>query len=301
MRSPASSSPLAEPPPAGRPEHRPGRPHGRRGHVRQRAARGLPHPRELPARAAQRAASSSTWRTSSCGRPRSSTSWPPSSATRPATHSASSSCCRAGPTTAKTTPAASSAGWSPPTTATTGCSPRRCARAAARRTDPLYVHAKVGIVDDRWLTIGSANLNAHSLLNDTEMNVVTDDAELARDTRERLWAEHLELHLDDVRGRDAARARRRALDPDRASSSSSASARTPGHPPADRAARRLQAQRAPARPADRTGRRRLRTNQMSSRCNPPTNPGAHLGLSTQCPVRRDQPSCNPPWQRVPPR
>lgn len=70
------------------------------------------------------------------------------------------------------------------------------------RTDPLYVHAKVGIVDDRWLTVGSANLNAHSLLNDTEMNVVTDDARLARETRERLWAEHLELELDDVRGRD---------------------------------------------------------------------------------------------------
>jgi phosphatidylserine/phosphatidylglycerophosphate/cardiolipin synthase-like enzyme len=61
------------------------------------------------------------------------------------------------------------------------------------RDDPLYVHAKVGIVDDRWLTIGSANLNAHSLLNDTEMNVVTDDADLARATRVRLWAEHLEL------------------------------------------------------------------------------------------------------------
>ena len=70
------------------------------------------------------------------------------------------------------------------------------------RTDPLYVHAKVGIVDDRWLTVGSANLNAHSLMNDTEMNVVTDDAALARDTRERLWAEHLELSLDDVRERD---------------------------------------------------------------------------------------------------
>jgi phosphatidylserine/phosphatidylglycerophosphate/cardiolipin synthase-like enzyme len=69
------------------------------------------------------------------------------------------------------------------------------------RTDPLYVHAKVGIVDDRWLTIGSANLNAHSLMNDTEMNVVTDDADLVRDTRERLWAEHLELSRDDVRGR----------------------------------------------------------------------------------------------------
>ena len=70
------------------------------------------------------------------------------------------------------------------------------------RDDPLYVHAKVAIVDDRWLTIGSANLNAHSLLNDTEMNVVCDDPDLARDTRVRLWAEHLELELDEVAGSD---------------------------------------------------------------------------------------------------
>jgi phosphatidylserine/phosphatidylglycerophosphate/cardiolipin synthase-like enzyme len=62
-----------------------------------------------------------------------------------------------------------------------------------QRDDRLYVHAKVGIVDDRWLTVGSANLNAHSLFNDTEMNVVTDDADLARATRLRLWAEHLEV------------------------------------------------------------------------------------------------------------
>jgi phosphatidylserine/phosphatidylglycerophosphate/cardiolipin synthase-like enzyme len=64
---------------------------------------------------------------------------------------------------------------------------------SGNRDDRLYVHAKVGIVDDRWLTIGSANLNAHSLLNDTEMNVATVDHRLARDTRVRLWAEHLEL------------------------------------------------------------------------------------------------------------
>jgi phosphatidylserine/phosphatidylglycerophosphate/cardiolipin synthase-like enzyme len=64
---------------------------------------------------------------------------------------------------------------------------------SGNRDDQLYVHAKVGIVDDRWLTVGSANLNAHSLLNDTEMNVVTDNEELARDTRLRLWAEHLEV------------------------------------------------------------------------------------------------------------
>ncbi|HWI72864.1 MAG TPA: phospholipase D family protein [Baekduia sp.] len=72
------------------------------------------------------------------------------------------------------------------------------------RDDPLYVHAKVGIVDDKWLTIGSANLNAHSLLNDTEMNVVTDDGVLARATRERLWAEHLEVALDEIAGRPPA-------------------------------------------------------------------------------------------------
>ncbi|HTP18429.1 MAG TPA: phosphatidylserine/phosphatidylglycerophosphate/cardiolipin synthase family protein [Solirubrobacteraceae bacterium] len=69
---------------------------------------------------------------------------------------------------------------------------------SGHRDDRLYVHAKVGIVDDRWLTVGSANLNAHSLLNDTEMNVVTDDPGLARATRLRLWAEHLEVDVATI-------------------------------------------------------------------------------------------------------
>jgi phosphatidylserine/phosphatidylglycerophosphate/cardiolipin synthase-like enzyme len=73
---------------------------------------------------------------------------------------------------------------------------------SGHRDDRLYVHAKVGIVDDRWLTVGSANLNAHSLLNDTEMNVVTDDPDLARATRLRLWAEHLEVDVDAIAGDD---------------------------------------------------------------------------------------------------
>ena len=64
----------------------------------------------------------------------------------------------------------------------------------------VYVHAKVGIIDDAWMTIGSANLNEHSLFNDTEMNVVTHDARLARQTRVRLWAEHLQRPADDVAG-----------------------------------------------------------------------------------------------------
>jgi phosphatidylserine/phosphatidylglycerophosphate/cardiolipin synthase-like enzyme len=65
---------------------------------------------------------------------------------------------------------------------------------------PVYVHAKIGIVDDRWLTIGSANLNEHSLFNDTEMNVVTHDPGLARETRLRLWAEHLQCDRAELEG-----------------------------------------------------------------------------------------------------
>ena len=60
------------------------------------------------------------------------------------------------------------------------------------------MHAKIGIVDDRWLTLGSANLNEHSLFNDTEMNIVTHDSKLATKTRRRLWAEHLELPPDQL-------------------------------------------------------------------------------------------------------
>jgi phosphatidylserine/phosphatidylglycerophosphate/cardiolipin synthase-like enzyme len=69
---------------------------------------------------------------------------------------------------------------------------------------PVYVHAKVGIVDDAWTTIGSANLNEHSLFNDTEVNLVTHDARLARQTRLRLWAEHLQRPVADLDGEPAA-------------------------------------------------------------------------------------------------
>ncbi|HVC05421.1 MAG TPA: phospholipase D family protein [Candidatus Acidoferrales bacterium] len=70
---------------------------------------------------------------------------------------------------------------------------------AGRERPGVYVHAKVGIIDDEWLTVGSANLNEHSLFNDTEVNLVTDDATLARRVREQLWSEHL---AKDCTGRD---------------------------------------------------------------------------------------------------
>ncbi len=56
---------------------------------------------------------------------------------------------------------------------------------------PIYVHAKLMIVDDALLQIGSANLWPPSYVRDTEMNAVVWDPALARATRERLWAEHL--------------------------------------------------------------------------------------------------------------
>ena len=65
-------------------------------------------------------------------------------------------------------------------------------------THPVYVHAKIGNVDDTWLTLGSANLNEHSLFNATEVNVVSWDARLARATRLELWAEHLEVDADRI-------------------------------------------------------------------------------------------------------
>lgn len=71
---------------------------------------------------------------------------------------------------------------------------------AGKLRDIVYVHGKVGIVDDRWLTAGSANLNAHSLFHDTEMNVACLDPELARGTRLRLWSEHLEADENEIDG-----------------------------------------------------------------------------------------------------
>jgi phosphatidylserine/phosphatidylglycerophosphate/cardiolipin synthase-like enzyme len=68
---------------------------------------------------------------------------------------------------------------------------------------PVYVHAKVAIVDDRWMTIGSANLNEHSLFNDTEMNVVTQDSELVRATRLQLWSAHLGRPVSELKGEPA--------------------------------------------------------------------------------------------------
>ena len=69
---------------------------------------------------------------------------------------------------------------------------------------PIYVHAKVAVIDDLWCTVGSGNLNNRGMRDDVEMNVATLDAELAEGLRLQLWAEHLgfynEPDLNDLAG-----------------------------------------------------------------------------------------------------
>lgn len=61
----------------------------------------------------------------------------------------------------------------------------------------IYVHAKLAIVDDIWVTVGSANLNNRGMCDDTEMNVALIQPELARRLRLFLMAEHLGLCDED--------------------------------------------------------------------------------------------------------
>jgi hypothetical protein len=67
---------------------------------------------------------------------------------------------------------------------------------------PIYVHAKVSIVDDEWLSVGSANLNGRGMATDTEMNVQSIAPDLARSLRVRLWAEHLGMSEEEVAAAD---------------------------------------------------------------------------------------------------
>ena len=81
---------------------------------------------------------------------------------------------------------------------------------------PVYVHAKVAIVDDVWAMVGSDNLNRRSWSHDSELSIGVLDSTrdprapadpaglgdgartFARDLRLRLWCEHLDRDAGDV-------------------------------------------------------------------------------------------------------
>ena len=101
---------------------------------------------------------------------------------------------------------------------------------------PVYVHAKVCVIDDVWASVGSDNFNRRSWTHDSELScAVLDDTPdereprdpagqgdgarvFARDLRLRLWREHLD-RADDGSEDDG------LLDPDTTVRAVAASAR----------------------------------------------------------------------------
>ena len=123
---------------------------------------------------------------------------------------------------------------------------------------PVYVHSKTAVVDDAWLTVGSANLNEHSVFNDTEVNVVLHDPRpRARDTAAALVGAPRAAGGGDRRrpgaglrrGVEAARARAARPPPPRGLVAA----------PARAAAAGLAACERDPRPVERARRRRLRS------------------------------------------
>jgi cardiolipin synthase len=49
-----------------------------------------------------------------------------------------------------------------------------------------FMHAKVAVVDDKWATVGSSNIDPFSLMLSREANVVVRDAKFSRELRESL-------------------------------------------------------------------------------------------------------------------
>ncbi|MGK5034281.1 phospholipase D-like domain-containing protein [Janthinobacterium sp. LB3P118] len=54
----------------------------------------------------------------------------------------------------------------------------------------IYIHSKLMLVDDVFMTLGSANLNQRSMAVDSEINIATIDRRVASDLRKRVWRMH---------------------------------------------------------------------------------------------------------------
>jgi phosphatidylserine/phosphatidylglycerophosphate/cardiolipin synthase-like enzyme len=121
---------------------------------------------------------------------------------------------------------------------------------------PIYVHAKLCVVDDVWMTCGSDNFNRRSWTHDSEATCAVIDAEvddraptdltgrgllarrLPRDLRLQLWSEHLGLPASDPQLLDPAEGfalwRSRACDLDEWHRSGRRGPRPPGQARAHR-------------------------------------------------------------------
>ena len=55
---------------------------------------------------------------------------------------------------------------------------------------PVYVHAKLNIIDDAFTTLGSANINFRSMNVDSEINIALENGQIATELRQTLWGLH---------------------------------------------------------------------------------------------------------------
>jgi len=74
---------------------------------------------------------------------------------------------------------------------------------------PVYVHAKIMLIDDAWATVGSCNLHRWSLTGNGELNAAFWDPETVRALRVELFQEHLARDTSDLDDTEALRLFRR--------------------------------------------------------------------------------------------
>jgi phosphatidylserine/phosphatidylglycerophosphate/cardiolipin synthase-like enzyme len=63
----------------------------------------------------------------------------------------------------------------------------------------VYIHAKLMIVNDTFLTLGSANINTRSMQVDSELNIALDRPEITKPLRQKLWQLHTNAAHDNAK------------------------------------------------------------------------------------------------------
>ena len=54
----------------------------------------------------------------------------------------------------------------------------------------VYIHAKLMLIDDAFMTLGSANINTRSMQTDSELNIAHHVPDITRPLREQQWAKY---------------------------------------------------------------------------------------------------------------
>ena len=61
---------------------------------------------------------------------------------------------------------------------------------AGQEWQEVYIHAKLMLIDDTFMTLGSANINTRSMQTDSELNIAHHRPEITRPLREQQWGRY---------------------------------------------------------------------------------------------------------------